>query len=136
MLSPDVVEFLNRGGDSARPGWLEKNPVLANFVTCPIIIIRPTAIPHAKRIAAYEQAAAGRHVHIHYKDDSHRHLLQVNQNTTVDTIMKLIEQVEHAGGTCHVERTFLILFIPAGYHLSIGGSIQNFYSVVENGAAH
>ncbi len=135
MLSPDVIEFLNRGGDSARPSWLEKNPVLANFVTCPIIIIRPTAIPHAKCIEAFEQAA-GRHVHIQYKDGSHRHLLQVNQDATVDAIMKLIEQVEHVGGTCHVERTFLILFIPAGYHLSIGSSIQNFYSVVENGAAH
>lgn len=129
MLSPDLIEFLNRGGDSARSNWLEKNPVLANFVTCPIIIIRPTAIPKARRIAAFEHAA-GRHVHIQYKDGSHRHLLQVNETTTVDAIMQLIEQVDEVGGSCHVERTFLILFIPTGYHLSITGSSQNCFSVV------
>jgi hypothetical protein len=133
MLSPDVIEFLNRGGDSAQSNWLEKNPILANFVTCSIIIIRPTAIPQAKRISAFEQAT-GRHVHIQYRDGSHRHLLQVNQNTTVDEIMKLIEMVEQVGGTCHVERTFLILLIPAGYHLSITGNSQDCFSVLENNA--
>ena len=118
MLSPELIEFLNRGDDSTQSDWLKKNPVIGNFVTCPIINIRPTAIPHARRISAFENNA-GRHVHIEYYDGSHRHILQVPERTTVDSIIEIISQVEDAGGSCHVERTFLIFFVPAGYYLSI-----------------
>ena len=117
MLSPELVDFLNRGDDSTQSDWLSRNPVLGNFVTCPVINIRPTVIPHARRISAFERMS-GRDVHIEYNDGSHRHILEVSERTTVDSIIELIQQIEDAGGSCHVERSFLIFFIPAGYYLS------------------
>lgn len=119
MLSPELVEYLNREGNSAQSNWLEKNPVIGNFVTCPTINIRPSVIPQARRISALDDIT-GRRVHIAYDDGSHRHIIKVAcDRVTVESIHTLIREVESINGTCHVERTYLVLYVPSGYYLSV-----------------
>jgi len=118
ILSQEIVDYLNQGADPESGEWLQRNPVIGNFVTCPCISVRPTAIPHARRIVAFENTR-GRFVDIHYRDGSHRYIVNVpSQQVTVESIERFIGTLETAGGHCHVERAFLILFVPASYHVS------------------
>lgn len=120
VLSQDIVEYLNRANDSLGD-WLAKNPVVRNFVTCPYISICPTAIPSARRITAFD-GVRGRFVEIHYRDGSHRYIINVSSwNLTVANVEKLAVDLEDAHGSCHVERTYLILFIPDGFTLEVTG---------------
>lgn len=115
ILSQEIVDYLNQTGDPETGAWLHKNPVLGNFVTCPCISVRPTAIPHARRIVIFENEV-GRFVDIAHRDGSHRYIVTVpSQLVTVESIEQFILALETVGGHCHVERSSLILFVPAGY---------------------
>jgi hypothetical protein len=119
FLSQEIVDYLNQASQSGLGEWLEQNPVMRNFVTSPYISIRPTAIPQAQRITAYE-GQQGRFVDIRYRDGSHRYIFNVaNWNLTVEDIETLIRSVEQVAGSCHVERSYLILLVPVGYSLEV-----------------
>lgn len=119
ILSQDIVDFLNQAGGPEPAAWLHNNPVIGNFVTCPCISVRPTAISHARRIVVFENTR-GRFVDIQYRDGSHRYIISVSsRQVTVECIEALIRAVQTAGGDCHVERAFLILHVPASYHISV-----------------
>ena len=121
FLSQEIVDYLNQASHSGLGEWLEKNPVVLNFVTCPYISIRPTAIPRAQRITAFD-GEQGRYVDILYRDGSHRYIINVaNWSLTVEGIETFARAIDEVMGTCHVERSYLILFVPAGYALEIGG---------------
>lgn len=117
FLLQEIAAYLNETSPARLADWLEQNPVMRNFVTSPYISIRPTAIPAAQRITAYENQL-GRYVHICYRDSSHRYIFDIgNWNQTVEDIELLIRDVDEVGGNCHVERSFLILMVPKGYLL-------------------
>lgn len=119
FLSEEVVTYLNQSSPVSLADWLEQNPVMRNFVTSPYISIRPTAIPRAQRITAYENQL-GRYFHMSYRDGSHRYIFDIaHWNQTVEDIEELIKNVDEAGGSCHVERSFIILMVPAGYVLEV-----------------
>lgn len=119
ILTQAIVDYLNQAGNSGLGEWLEQNPVVRNFVTCPYISIRPTATPHAQRITAFD-GENGRFVDIHYRDGSHRYIINVaNWNLTVEAVETLIQAIDQVDGTCHVERTFLILYVPYGHVLQM-----------------
>lgn len=121
ILSQEIVDYLNQASRSSLGEWLEQNPVVRNFVTCPYISIRPTAMPHAQRITAYD-GQHGRFVDIRYRDGSHRYIINVaTWNLTVASVEALIREIDQVAGTCHVERSYLILFVPVGYALEVGG---------------
>lgn len=121
-LSQEIVDYLNLAVPGSLGDWLEQNPVMRNFVTSPYISIRPTAIPHAQRITAYE-GRHGRFIDISYRDGSHRYFLDVAiWNLTVENIEALIREVDQIGGSCHVERSYLILFVPVGHVLAVAGT--------------
>jgi len=122
FLSQEIVDYLNQASHGSLGDWLEQNPVMRNFVTSPYISIRPTAIPRAQRITAYE-GQHGRFVDIHYRDGSHRYIIDVSSwNLTVENVETLIRDVDQVEGSCHVERSYLILFVPVGYVLEVVGS--------------
>lgn len=117
FLSQEIVDYLNQASPGDLGDWLEQNPVMRNFVTSPYISIRPTAMPHAQRITAFE-GQHGRFIDIFYRDGSHRYIIDVAAwDLTVENIEELIRDVDQVEGSCHVERSFLILFVPAGYVL-------------------
>ena len=119
FLSQEIVDYLNQTHDSGLGEWLERNPVMRNFVTSPYISIRPTAMPQAQRITAFE-GQRGRFIEIRYRDGSHRYIINVEHwNLSVKTIEALIHDVEDIMGSCHVERSYVILFVPAGYSLQV-----------------
>jgi hypothetical protein len=119
ILSQEIVDYLNQAGGTGLGDWLEKNPVVRNFVTCPYISIRPTAIPHARRITAFD-GQGGRFIDIEHRNGSHRYIIDVaSWNLTVEQVEKLIQEIDQAAGSCHVERSFLILYVPAGYSIEI-----------------
>lgn len=121
LLSQEVVDYLNRANSSLGE-WLAQNPVVRNFVTCPYICIRPTAIPHAQRITAFD-GEHGRFVDISYRDGSHRYIINVSSwNLTIASVERLARDIDRAEGSCHVERSYLILYIPAGYALEVAAS--------------
>jgi hypothetical protein len=121
-LSQEIVDYLNHANIRNSLGdWLEQNPVIHNYVTCPYISIRPTAMPTAQRITAYD-GPRGRFIDILYKDGSHRYVINVsNWSLTVEHIETFMWAIERVAGSCHVERSFLLLFVPAGYSLEITG---------------
>lgn len=122
ILSQEIVEYLNQAGHSSLADWLEQNPVVRNFVTCPYISIRPTAIPHAQRITAYD-GQYGRFVDIRYRDGSHRYIINVaSWDLTVEGVEELIRDIDQIAGHCHVERSYLILYVPVGYLIELTGS--------------
>jgi len=117
ILSQEIVDYLNRADESGLGEWLKQNPPMRNFVTSPYISLRPTAIPLARRISIYEDAL-GRFIHLYYRDHSHRYIFDVqNWALTVADVEALIKEVDEIGGNCHVERAYLIIFVPAGYEL-------------------
>lgn len=117
ILSQEIVDYLNRAEGSGLGEWLKQNPVMRNFVTSPYISLRPTAIPLARRITIYEDSL-GRYVHLNYRDNSHRYIFDVqNWDLTVADVEDLIREVDGIGGDCHVERAYLIVFVPSGYEL-------------------
>jgi len=122
FLSQEIVDYLNQAVQGSLGDWLEQNPVMRNFVTSPYISIRPTAMPHAQRITAFE-GQHGRFIDIRYRDGTHRYIFNVaNWNLTVENVEALILDVEQVGGSCHVERSYLILFVPVGYLLEVAGT--------------
>lgn len=122
-LSQEIVDYLNQADHGSLGDWLEQNPVMRNFVTSPYISIRPTAIPQAQRITAYEGQQQGRFVDILYRDGSHRYIIDVSSwNLTVEGVEALIRDVDQVAGDCHVERSYLILLVPVGYVLEVSGS--------------
>lgn len=124
VLSQEIVDFLNRANASLGD-WLAKNPVVRNFVTCPYISISPTTMPKARRITAYD-GVRGRFVDIHYRDGSHRYIINVaSWQLTIANVEKLTLALEEACGSCHVERSYLILYVPSGYSLEIKGSVYS-----------
>jgi hypothetical protein len=126
ILSQEIVDYLNQASRSSLGEWLEQNPVVRNFVTCPYISIRPTAMPQAQRITAYD-GQHGRFVDIRYRDGSHRYIINVSTwNLTVASVEALIREIDQVAGTCHVERSYLILFVPVGYALEVGGADSAF----------
>ncbi|MBI1424944.1 MAG: hypothetical protein GC149_15965 [Gammaproteobacteria bacterium] len=119
FLSQEIVDYLNQTHASGLGDWLERNPVMRNFVTSPYISIRPTAMPQAQRITAFE-GQSGRFIEIRYRDGSHRYIINVQRwNLSVRAIEALIHDVEVILGSCHVERSYVILFVPAGYSLQV-----------------
>jgi len=111
------VAYLDQTSQVRLGDWQEQNPVMRNFVTSPYITICPTAIPSAQRIAAFENQL-GRYVHMSYRDGSHRYIFDVSSwNQTVEDIEFLIGEVDQAGGSCHVEQSYLILLVPLGFVL-------------------
>lgn len=117
FLPKEIAAYLNDTSPERLADWLDQNPVMRNFITSSYISIRPTAIPTVQRISAYENQL-GRYVHMFYRDGSHRYIFDIgNWNQTVEDIELLIRDVDEAGGTCHVERTFLILMVPKGFLL-------------------
>lgn len=121
VLSQEIVDYLNRANDSLGD-WLAKNPVVRNFVTCPYVSISPTAIPQAQRITTFD-GVRGRFVEILYRDGSHRYIINVSSwHLTVANVEKLIQALDDVRGSCHVERAYLILYIPDGYTLEVKGS--------------
>lgn len=119
ILTQEIVDYLNAAGSGGEGQWLAQNPVVLNFVTCPYINIRPTAIPQAQRITAFD-GQRGRYIDIHYRDGSHRYLIDVaNWNLTVEAVEELIAAIDRVTGTCHVERSFLILHVPFGHVLQV-----------------
>lgn len=117
ILSQEIVDYLNRSEGTSLGEWLEQNPLMRNFVTSPYISLRPTVIPKARRISIYEDEL-GRYVHLHYRDDSHRYIFNVqNWDLTVADVETLIREIDDVAGSCHVERSYLIVFVPSGYQL-------------------
>jgi len=117
ILSQEIVNYLNRTEGGGLGEWLKQNPLMRNFVTSPYISLRPTAIPHARRISIYEDSL-GRFIHLYYRDRSHRYIFDVqNWNLTVEDVEDLIKEIDEIGGDCHVERAYLIILVPAGYEL-------------------
>lgn len=122
VLSQDIVDYLNRANQSLGD-WLAKNPVVRNFVTCPYISICPTAIPNAQRITAFD-GVRGRFVEIRYRDGSHRYIINISSwHLTIANVEQLACAIEDASGSCHVERSYLILYIPDGYAIDVLGTI-------------
>ena len=123
-LSQAVVEYLNHAGSRGGLGeWLVAHPALHHFVTCPYISIRPTAMPEAQRITAFD-GHCGRYIDIQYRDGGHRYLINIaSWNLTVEEVETLIHEIEDIGGSCHVERTYLILATPPGYRVEISGEL-------------
>jgi hypothetical protein len=120
-LSQEIVDYLNTSGNRGLGEWLEETPVVRNFVTCPYISIRPTAMPRARRITAFE-GQHGRYIDIHYRDGSHHYIINVAAwDLTVEHVEAFIQSMDRIMGTCHVERSFLLLSVPAGYTLKITG---------------
>jgi hypothetical protein len=118
VLSQEIVDVLNQANGGLGE-WLEQNPVVRNFVTCPYISIRPTAIPQARRITAFD-GERGRFVDICYRDGSHRYIINVaSWNLTVAGVESLATAIDEAAGSCHVERAYLIVFVPVGYSLEV-----------------
>lgn len=123
ILSQEIVDYLNQTNDGLGQ-WLEQNPVVRNFVTCPYISIRPTAIPQAQRITAFD-GERGRFVDICYRDGSHRYIINVSTwNLTVAGVEALAADIDKAAGSCHVERAYLIVFVPVGYTLEVTRSAE------------
>lgn len=121
VLSQDIVDYLNQANISLGD-WLAKHPVVRNFVTCPYISIRPTAIPRARRITAFD-GIHGRFVDIYYRDGSHRYIINIaDWHLTVANVEALNRALGGVKGSCHVERTYLVLYIPDGYALEVSGS--------------
>ena len=121
-LSQEMVAYLGQASRGGLGEWLEENPVVRNFVTCPYISIRPTAMPQAQRITAFD-GQRGRFIDIAYRDGSHRYVINVaSWNLSVESVETLIRAIDQAAGTCHVERSYLILFVPAGYTLEVAGT--------------
>lgn len=122
FLSQEIVDYLNHAGNRGLGEWLEESPVVRNFVTCPYISIRPTTMPRAQRITAFE-AQQGRFIDILYRDGSHRYIINVaSWNLTVEHIETFMQAIDRIAGTCHVERSYLLLSVPAGFALEIAGS--------------
>lgn len=123
VLSQEIVDYLNQSNHGLGT-WLEQNPVVRNFVTCPYISIRPTAIPQAQRITAFD-GERGRFVDIYYRDGSHRYIINVSTwNLTVAGVEALAADIDKAAGSCHVERAYLIVFVPVGYTLEATRSAE------------
>lgn len=122
FLSQELVDYLNQASSRGGLGkWLEAHPVIHNFITCSYIIIRPTTIPDAQRITAFD-GQCGRYIDILYREGNHRYVINIaSWNLTVEVVQALIHAIEEIGGCCHVERTYLILDIPAGYYLEVIG---------------
>jgi len=119
MLSPDLVEFVNRDSEQEQTSWLERNPAVWNFVRSTTIRIIPMVIPEARRISAFD-STTGRHVHIVYRNGSQRHIIQIGQSgIAIESINTLIRDLEYIGGTCRIEKAYLIVYIPPGYYLSM-----------------
>lgn len=120
VLSQEIVDYLNQA-NSSLGDWLEQNPVVRNFVTCPYISIRPTAIPRAQRITVFD-GDHGRFVDIYYRDGSHLCIINVaSWDLTVEEVESLVLAIDKAEGSCHVELSYLIVFIPTGYTLEMTG---------------
>lgn len=118
ILSQELVDYLNQA-NAGLGEWLEQNPVVRNFVTCPYISIRPTAMPHAQRITAFD-GERGRFIDIFYRDGSHRYIINVaNWKLTIAGMEDLTIALARVAGSCHVERAYLIVFVPAGYSLEV-----------------
>ena len=65
----------------------------------------------------------GRFVEILYRDGSHRYIINVSSwHLTVANVEQLIQALDSARGSCHVEHAYLILYIPDGYALEVKGS--------------
>lgn len=122
FLSQEIVEFLNQTGPKNLLGdWLEQNPDIRNFVTCPYISVRPTAMADAQRITVYE-GQLGRYVDIRYRNGSHRYIIDVaSWDITVENVEALIHDIDEVAGECHVERSYLVLFVPPGYVVDVIG---------------
>jgi hypothetical protein len=119
MFTQDIVDFLNRGGTGRQSSWLESNPSIHSFVTCPRVIIRPTLFNEALRVSVTENQY-GRFVTILYRSGERRYIFQIrNENVTVEAIEKLIHSIENKGGVCRIERLFLVIDLPLGYLLDI-----------------
>ncbi|MEJ2360216.1 MAG: hypothetical protein P8Z75_02120 [Gammaproteobacteria bacterium] len=121
VLSQEIVDYLNRANRSLGD-WLAENPVIRNLVTCPYVSIRPTALPYAQRITAFD-GERGRFVDIYYRDGSHRYIINVSSwHLTIAGVETLAEDIHRAEGSCHVERCYLILYVPGGYSLEVAGT--------------
>lgn len=132
MLSPDVVEFINRVYEPGQTSWLERNPAIGRFISSTAVHILPMVIPQARRISAFD-SSTGRHVHIVYVNGSHRHILQIAKNgITNASINTLIRDLEYIGGTCRIERAYLIVYVPAGYYLSVSHRKQSHIILVRD----
>ena len=64
------------------------------------------------------------HYDIEYNDGSHRYILEVDgEHLSVEAISSLINDIEAIAGSCHVERNFLIIFVPTGFYLHVPGDL-------------
>lgn len=120
-LSQEIVEFLNQAGPGSLGDWLERNPVMRNFVTCPYISIRPTILSGAQRITANDEPQ-GRYIEIQNRDGSHHYIIDVAKwDITVENVEVLICDIDQVGGECHVERSYLLISLPVGYVVDVIG---------------
>ena len=120
MFTQDIVDFLNRGGTGRQSNWLESNPSIHNFVTCPHVVIRPALFNEALRISVTENQY-GRFVTILNRNGERRYIFKIrNESVTVDVIERLIRSIERKGGVCRIERLFLVIDLPLGYLLDLG----------------
>lgn len=117
MFTQDIVDFLDRRGKRGSTDWLNEHPAILNFVTCPSVNIRPAAFEYTQRIQVSENRY-GRFVTIIRRDGARSYILQITDNLmTIDDIDNFIDDVEAKSGSCHVERAFLVVELPAGYQL-------------------
>jgi len=118
-FSQELVDFLNEGDVDRRHSWLEANPSVLNFVTCPRVIIRPALFDEAQRISVMDNSA-GRFVTILKRNGERCYILQIeNESLTVEEVEALIHKIEARGGSCRIERTFLVIDLPLGYLLDV-----------------
>ena len=106
FLSQEIVDYLNQTSSCGSLGdWLEQNPVIHNFVTCPYLSIRPTAMPYARRITAFD-GQRGRFIDILYRDGSHCYMINVaSWDITVEDVETFMQTLDRLAGSCHVERS-------------------------------
>ena len=117
MLSQDIVDYLNQAGHRNTGEWLREFPDLHNFVTCPTFYIRPSLLPNAKRICCNE-LEAGRYIKIDYRDGSQCLIHKFEPaNVTVETLENFYSLIHQLEGSCHVERSYLIVVLPRTYNL-------------------
>lgn len=115
----ELVDFLNQGGLEPRQNWLESNPSILNFVTCPRVIIRPSLFDDAQRVAVTDNHR-GRFVTILKRSGDRCYIFQIeNDSLTVEDVEAMIHKIEEKGGQCRIERTFLVIDLPLGYLLDL-----------------
>ena len=112
IINQELVDYLNSAQLHDRVSWLEAYPQLVNFVTCPFIHARPSIMPDARQISCSE-TRHGRFVHIRNFNDRQLYIHELdNKKFTLEKLERLKQQVESFDGSCHVERSFLVINLP------------------------